>query len=480
MLFTEPTFLFGFLPVLLAIYYLTPARARNLLLVLASVGFYARDGGAFTWIILVSILVNTTAAIRVERLRGTPAGVRLLRAVIGLNLLSLVTFKYSGFLVENLNVGLASVGAHTVAVPTLLLPIGISFFTFHSISYIVDVHRRQAVAQKGPVGAALYLLFFPQLIAGPIIRYHDIAAQIAGRVHSTAQFALGVRRFTIGLAKKLLVAGIVARPVDAIFAMPANELTAAHAWLAVVGYTLQIYFDFSGYSDMPIGLGHMFGFTFPENFRYPYVATSVQEFWKRWHISLSTWFRDYLYIPLGGNRRAPARVYLNLTTVFFLCGLWHGAAWTFIVWGLLHGLFLVVERLGLATLLARLPRAAGWAYTMLMVMVAWVFFRADSVAGAWAMLRAMAGMASGDHTPYAASWYLTPELVMAVTAGLIGSSPVVPMLSRRAARTRAVDAVPTVSGAWAAGTVLAMAVLLALSLTQVALGAFTPFIYFRF
>jgi alginate O-acetyltransferase complex protein AlgI len=479
-LFTEPTFLFGFLPALLALYYLSPVRARNLLLVLASVVFYARDGGTFTWIILASILVNTTAAIRVERLRGTPGATRLLRVIVGLNLLSLVVFKYSGFLVENLNAGLTSVGASGVAVPTLLLPIGISFFTFHSISYIVDVHRRQAVAQKGPVGAALYLLFFPQLIAGPIIRYHDIAAQIAGRVHGTAQFALGVRRFTIGLAKKLLIAGIVARPVDAIFAMPANELTAAHAWMAVVGYTLQIYFDFSGYSDMAIGLGHMFGFTFPENFRYPYVATSVQEFWKRWHISLSTWFRDYLYIPLGGNRRAPSRVYLNLTTVFFLCGLWHGAAWTFVVWGVLHGLFLVVERLGLARLLARLPPQAGWAYTMLMVMVGWVFFRAESVSGAWGVLRAMAGMAPGDHTPYAASWYLTPELVMAVAAGLIGSAPVVPMLSRWAATPRSGDAVPALSGAWAAGTVLAVGVLLGLSLTQVALGAFTPFIYFRF
>jgi alginate O-acetyltransferase complex protein AlgI len=479
-LFTEPTFLFGFLPVLLAIYYLAPARARNLLLVVASVVFYARDGGAFTWVILVSILVNTTAAIQVERLRGTPAATRLLRAIVGLNLLSLVTFKYAGFLVENLNVALAVVGVPAVAAPTLLLPIGISFFTFHSISYIVDVHRQQAVAQKGPVGAALYLLFFPQLIAGPIIRYHDIAAQIAARVHTTAQFALGVRRFTIGLAKKLLIAGMVARPVDAIFAMPAHELTAGHAWLAVVGYTLQIYFDFSGYSDMAIGLGHMFGFTFPENFRYPYVATSVQDFWKRWHISLSTWFRDYLYVPLGGNRRAPARVYLNLATVFFLCGLWHGAAWTFVIWGLLHGLLLVIERLGLATVLARLPRPVGWVYTVLMVMIGWVFFRADTVSGAWAMLRAMAGTAAAAPTPFAASWYLTPELLLAVVAGCLGSLPIVPALSRLATRAEAGAPASSVSAAWAAGVVVAVSVLLAVSLTQVALGAFTPFIYFRF
>ena len=287
------------------------------------------------------------------------------------------------------------------------------------------------MAQKGPVGAALYLLFFPQLIAGPIIRYHDIAAQIAGRARTaSAQFALGVRRFTIGLAKKLLIAGIVARPVDAIFAMPAGELTAAHAWLAVAGYTLQIYFDFSGYSDMAIGLGHMFGFQFPENFRYPYIATSVQDFWKRWHISLSTWFRDYLYIPLGGNRRSPARVYLNLTTVFFLCGLWHGAAWTFVIWGLLHGLFLVLERLRPGACAVRLPRAGGLG-----------LHAAGGDGGVGVLPRRLGSpargrccgpwpaSAPGARRPMRASWYLTPELLLALAAGAIGSAPVIPMLA---------------------------------------------------
>ncbi len=473
MLFTEPTFLFAFLPVLLALYYLAPVRARNPLLVVASVLFYARDGGVFTWVILVSILVNTTAAIWVERLRGTPAATRLLAAIIALNLVSLITFKYAGFLVENLNRLIAGLGGTPVSAPSLLLPIGISFFTFHSISYIVDVHRQQAVAQKGPVGAALYLLFFPQLIAGPIIRYHDIAAQIAARTHTTPQFALGVRRFTIGLAKKLLVAGIVARPVDAIFAMPANELTAAHAWLAVAGYTLQIYFDFSGYSDMAIGLGHMFGFTFPENFRYPYVATSVQDFWKRWHISLSTWFRDYLYIPLGGSRVAPARVYLNLTTVFFLCGLWHGAAWTFVVWGLLHGVFLVIERLGLGAVLDRLPSVVARAYTLMVVMVGWVFFRADSFGAARGMLQAMVGLGGGEPTPFSAVWYLTPELLIAGAAGIIAATPIASYVSAFHLRPSAAHLRP-------AAVTICLVLLLAASLTQVALGAFTPFIYFRF
>jgi alginate O-acetyltransferase complex protein AlgI len=483
-LFTEPTFLFAFLPVLLAIYYVTPLAARNALLVVASVLFYARDGGAFTWLILASIVVNTVAAVWVDRLRGTPAATRLLYGIVGLNLLSLATFKYSGFLIENLNLGLGAIGQGPLTAPKLLLPIGISFFTFHSISYIVDVYRRQAVAQKGPVGAALYLLFFPQLIAGPIIRYKDIAAQINARPHTASGFALGVRRFIIGLAKKLLVAGIVARPADAIFALPPGELTAAHAWLGVACYTLQIYFDFSGYSDMAIGLGHMFGFTFPENFRYPYVASSVQDFWKRWHMSLSSWFRDYLYIPLGGSRRSPARVYLNLTIVFFLCGLWHGASWTFVIWGLLHGLFLVVERLGLGRWLAGAPRVVGWAYTLLVVMVGWVFFRADSASHAVAMLMAMAGLGTGAATPYAASWYFTPELVLAGLAGIIGSMPVVPALAPYVTSRRAAvggdEAPAEMSAPWALGTAVALAVLLLASMTQVAAGAFSPFIYFRF
>jgi len=483
-LFTEPTFLFAFLPLLLAIYYVTPLAARNALLVVASVLFYARDGGAFTWLILASIVVNTVAAVWVDRLRGTPAATRLLVGIVGLNLLSLATFKYSGFLIENMNLALGAMGIEPVAAPELLLPIGISFFTFHSISYIVDVYRRQAVAQKGPVGAALYLLFLPQLIAGPIIRYKDIAAQINSRPHTSSGFALGVRRFIIGLAKKLLVAGIVARPADAIFALPPGELTAAHAWLGVACYTLQIYFDFSGYSDMAIGLGHMFGFTFPENFRYPYVASSVQDFWKRWHMSLSSWFRDYLYIPLGGSRVSPARVYLNLTIVFFLCGLWHGASWTFVIWGLLHGLFLVLERLGLGRWLSNAPRVVGWAYMLLVVMVGWVFFRADSASHAWAMLMAMAGLGAGAATPYAASWYLTPELLLAGLAGIIGSMPVVPALAPYITSHRAAagghDAAAKMSAPWALGTAVALAVMLLASMTQVAAGAFSPFIYFRF
>jgi len=364
-----------------------------------------------------------------------------------------------------------AVGAQPVAVPRVLLPIGISFFTFHAISYVVDVYRRDATAQKSPVHAALYLLLFPQLIAGPIIRYRDLAEQLARRTVTLDDFAAGVRRFVVGLAKKILIANVVAGPADRIFAMPPDQLSAAHAWLGVACYTLQIYFDFSGYSDMAIGLGRMFGFRFPENFRWPYVAESVQDFWRRWHISLSTWFRDYLYVPLGGNRASPGRTYVNLVIVFFLCGLWHGAAWTFVVWGLFHGLFLVLERLGVARALTRVPRAVRHTYLLLVVMAGWVFFRADSLAGAAAMLAAMAGFGSAAPTPFAVGWYLTPELVLILLAGAIGSTPWTRTLAREGA-----------GGWWALDYARAAAItaMFAASMMQLASRAYNPFIYFRF
>jgi alginate O-acetyltransferase complex protein AlgI len=328
------------------------------------------------------------------------------------------------------------------------------------------------------VEAALYLLLFPQLIAGPIVRYRDIATQLSARVVGLDGFATGIRRFVIGLGKKMLIANIVAGPADRLFALPTGELTAAHAWLATVCYTLQIYFDFSGYSDMAIGLAQLFGFRFKENFNYPYVSQSIQEFWRRWHISLSAWFRDYLYVPLGGNRVAPGRVYLNLVTVFFLCGLWHGASWTFVVWGLYHGAFLVLERLGLAAWLGRIPRALRHVYALLVVMVGWVFFRAESLTGAAGLLRAMAGFSPADPTAYGVTWYLTPELLLAIAAGIAGSAPVWPALAARWARTSPDGPAlgPLASGL----TCAALAAIFAGCAMLIAAHTYNPFIYFRF
>ncbi len=480
MLFTEPTFLFLFLPALLCLYFLPRQGHRNWLLLVASVVFYAWGGGNFTWLIAASIAFNYYAALAVDRHRHTPAGTWLLRGAIGANLLVLGIFKYANFIGDNVNALLTASGAAAVPVPRVLLPIGISFFTFHAISYVVDVYRRDAVAQKHPTEAALYLLLFPQLIAGPIIRYRQIASQLARRVVTADSFAYGTRRFIVGFGKKMLIANAAAGPADQIFAMPAAQLDAAHAWLGVACYTLQIYFDFSGYSDMAIGLGAMFGFTFPENFRYPYIATSLQDFWRRWHLSLSAWFRDYVYVPLGGNRVSTGRLYLNLLTVFFLCGLWHGASWTFVVWGLFHGAFLVLERLPPGRAIEALPRPARHAYTLLVVMTGWVFFRADSLAGAGAMLQAMWGGGAAAPAPYAIAWYLTPELLLALVAGAIGATPIVPVLARRLAAAGDVTTPPSVGWAPSLLTTCALAVILVAAVMLSAARTYNPFIYFRF
>jgi alginate O-acetyltransferase complex protein AlgI len=408
----------------------------------------------------------------------------MLTFAVTANLVVLGVFKYANFFADNVNTLFLVLHAQPIVVPRVLLPIGISFFTFHAISYVIDVYRRDATAQKSPVHAALYLLLFPQLIAGPIIRYRDLADQLAQRIVTLDSFAYGVRRFIIGLGKKVLIANVVAAPADRMFGLPFDQLSAAHAWLGIVCYTLQIYFDFSGYSDMAIGLGRMFGFRFPENFRWPYIAESVQDFWRRWHISLSTWFRDYVYVPLGGNRVSPVRTYVNLVTIFFLCGLWHGASWNFVIWGLFHGTFLVIERLtgrnrgvrgdrreDSSSASSPLPaEALRHVYTMLVVMVGWVFFRADTLPGAIAFLKAMAGLSPAVPTPFTVQWYLTPELWLALAAGIVGSTPWLPAL----ARTRE-DSFPLAL----ASTAALMAVLIA-SIMQMAARTYNPFIYFRF
>ena len=478
MLFTEPTFLFLFLPLLLALHFAPLSRSHgsygNWLLLLASLLFYAKGGRGFTWLVLASIAFNYGMAIAIARRPHRPA---LLAGTLGLNLAVLGLFKYANFVADNVNALLSTLQAEPLAVPRVLLPIGISFFTFHAISYVVDVWRGDATAQKSPLHAALYLLLFPQLVAGPIIRYRDIADQLARRVVTLDDFARGVSRFVVGLAKKVLIANVVAGPADQIFALPLGELDPARAWLGIVCYTLQIYFDFSGYSDMAIGLGQMFGFRFPENFRWPYVAESVQGFWRRWHMSLSTWFRDYVYVPLGGNRLSPARTYVNLVVVFFLCGLWHGASWNFVIWGLFHGVFLVAERLGLARGVTALPRLVRHAYLLLVVMTGWVFFRADTLPRALGFLGAMGGIGNAAPGVYTIGWYLTPDVQIALVAGVLGSAPIVPALSGWASgpigSARLAHTVSFVS-------TVSLTMLLVASIMQIAARTYNPFIYFRF
>ncbi|MFP5393474.1 MAG: MBOAT family O-acyltransferase [Gammaproteobacteria bacterium] len=457
MVFSSATFLFYFFPAFLAAYYLLPWK--NMVLLVASLLFYAWGEPRFVPLLLVSAALNYS----VGRAIDAAAGRRYawLCAGVAVNLALLAWYKYAGFLTESLNV----LGAH-LPVPHVVLPLGISFFTFQGISYLVDVYRGKVNAQQSFARFAMYKAMFPQLIAGPIVRYSDIAADIDHRSIDSARVLAGLYQFIIGLAQKVLVANTVALAADRVFAVPTGQLGAPAAWIGIVCYTLQILYDFMGYSNMAIGIGQMIGFQYPPNFNRPYSARSLTEFWRRWHISLSSWFRDYVYVPLGGNRVSAGRTYFNLVLVFFLCGLWHGAAWTFVIWGLWHGLFLIVERIGLQRRLDALPAVLAQAYTLLVVLLGWVWFRADSVPHALAYLRAMAGLQTVD--PLAHPWQLDVgySTLLAVVVGLALAVP------RRAAAAPARK-----RPGWRATSAT---VLLLLSLASLASGTYNPFIYFRF
>jgi alginate O-acetyltransferase complex protein AlgI len=479
MLFSSPTFLFAFLPLLLGLHALCPRALRNVLLFLASMLFYAWGEPRISLVMLASIGLNWGLGLALERARTQAArrGCVLLATLVNLGLIGV--FKYANFLWHQLGLLWAALGGQAASWPRLdpiPLPIGISFFTFQAFSYVLDVYRRQANVQKNPLDFGLYIALFPQLIAGPIVRYKDVAAQIVRRQVTLEGFSHGVQRFVVGLGKKMLIANVVAEQADRIFALDPAHLTGPVAWLGTLCYTLQIYFDFSGYSDMAIGLGLMFGFRFLENFDYPYIARTITDFWRRWHVSLSTWFRDYLYIPLGGNRRGRARTYLNLVLVFFLCGLWHGAAWNFVIWGLYHGAFLVFERAAWGDSRGSRLGVLGHVYTLLVVMVGWVFFRAENLGAALEHLRAMAGLGRGDGRIAPASLFVDPLVWTAIGAGVLGSMPWLRSLGRWRER-RAAGALAA-SLEW--GELLALAVLFVLSCSMLSAGTYNPFIYFRF
>jgi alginate O-acetyltransferase complex protein AlgI len=483
MLFTEPTFLLLFLPATLLLYFAAPRAAKNLLLTAASLLFYAWGEWRFLPWLVASVALNYWLAVWLARTPPSAKRRWILAFGIASDLALLLVFKYAGFAVQNLNgvLHLAHLGA--VTLPAITLPLGISFFTFHKISYKVDVYRGNADAKKNPIDLALYILLFPQLIAGPIVRYNEISDQIVERQVRWPHLYLGVRRFIVGFGKKMILANTVALPADQIFSLPTNELTTPVAWLGIVCYTLQIYFDFSGYSDMAIGLASMFGFTFPENFNYPYLSTSITEFWRRWHISLSRWFRDYLYIPLGGNRAGALATYRNLLLVFFLCGLWHGASWTFVLWGLFHGGFLIVERLRIGKWLAAAPRPLQRVYTLGVVMIGWVFFRADGLRHAAGYLLALGGLARGSGAAQHLGLYLNGALLLALVAGMVGATPVCGWVQHRFSEwTAGADARLSRLAQAAAGGVSACALTLVflVSAMMVAAGTYNPFIYFRF
>ena len=476
MIFSSPVFLFLFLPVVLAVYFLLSGRLRNLWLLGTSLVFYAWGEPRFVLVMLASIGANYLLALGIAGSAGAVRRRAFLVLAVAANIGLLIVFKYADFLVGNLNAALEALRVAPLSLPGIALPIGISFFTFQALSYVIDVYRREVPVQRNPFDLGLYIALFPQLIAGPIVRYHDVARQIVERAVTRQGFAYGIERFVLGLGKKVLIANTLAVQADLIFAIPADQLTAPVAWLGLVCYTLQIYFDFSGYSDMAIGLGYMFGFRFLENFSHPYVAQSITEFWRRWHISLSTWFRDYLYIPLGGNRGSALRTYRNLVLVFFLCGLWHGASWSFVVWGLLHGLLLVVERMGLGRAMTRWPRALRHGWTLLFVMIAWVFFRADSLPHALGFLRAMLGASPATGVEHPFALFVDGPTLLALGAGIVGSMPVLAALRRRLMERSS----PAVAVAVGTGEIAALSLILLACSMMLAAGTYNPFIYFRF
>lgn len=472
MVFSSLVFLCVFLPTVFILYTVVPSlKFRNGLLILASLVFYSYGEPVYVLIMIFSSLLNYFCA-RLVSSKNNRAKIALIASVV-INLGILAVFKYSAFFVESIN---AVTGLY-IPVPQIDLPIGISFFTFQALSYVIDVYRQTVEPQKNYFYVLLYITFFPQLIAGPIVKYRDISEQIVAREQSVEKIALGMRRFICGLAKKVLIANTMGQTADVIFSSENGYSSILTAWLGALAYLFQIYYDFSGYSDMAIGLGKMFGFDFKENFNYPYGAVSVRDFWRKWHISLSTWFKEYLYIPLGGNRKGRLRTVLNRLIVFFCTGLWHGASWTFVIWGLYHGVFLLLEEF--IPILGRLPKILNHIYTLIVVTVGIVIFRADTISQGFDYIRNMfVGFNISEQSISLALTQLTPWFIVIFIVAIIGCAPIKPI----ADKLRVSDSAVLCKRQRIAQIVLFLLsfVLLSWCIIRLSSASYNPFIYFRF
>lgn len=468
MLFSSSTFLFMFLPIVIVIYYTALRKKRtlqNVFLFLASLLFYAWGEPAFVFVMLFSILANYLFGLEVNKFKDNQNKSKAILAIaIVFNLGILFVFKYLSFFIENIS----NIPGLNLSVPEITLPIGISFFTFQAMSYVIDVYRGEEV-QRNPLNVGLYIAFFPQLIAGPIVRYETVAKQIQERKETFEDFSSGVCRFIIGLSKKVLIANTMAVIADSAFDGDISNISASFAWLGAIAYTLQIFFDFSGYSDMAIGLGRMFGFKFLENFDYPYISSSITEFWRRWHISLGTWFRDYVYFPLGGSRvKNKSRLIFNLFVVWFLTGVWHGANWTFILWGLMYFALLAIEKLTGFYKKDKF-KILKHIYTLFFVVLGWVLFRADNVSEAFSYMGAMFG-STGLAVDNTAIYLLRENIIFFVFAILI-STPIIKIVYNKWIKNNIILSA-------CAYAVLLM--LLLVSVTYIVKGTYNPFIYFNF
>ena len=472
MVFSSTLFLAYFLPIFIALYLLAPSKSRNFVALLGSTFFYAWGAPLFVFVVYASLLLDFWL---VKQIAKPSRSKWFVAASVALNIGLLGYFKYANFFVDNFNSILSAFGVESMAWTAVILPIGISFFTFQKLSYTLDVYKGKHAPLEEFGDYALYIILFPQLIAGPIVRFNEIADQLVDRsAHETVDDRLlGFFRFSIGLAKKVLVANVVGQVADTAFAMDPEGLSFSWAWTGILAYTMQIYFDFSGYSDMAIGLGRMMGFVFPENFNNPYISSSITEFWRRWHMTLSRWMKDYLYLPLGGNRKGVSRTYFNLWTVFLLSGLWHGASWNFIIWGAYHGLFLVLERLFLNKFYTKIGRIPSMIITFIVAVFGWVVFRAETLDSALSYYGSMLSIGDGIHVPHVSQEFKV-TMLFALIVSFVAAIPAIEKWQHN-----------LVVNEKASGLVISLKSIVAVlifgfTLSMLSASGFNPFIYFRF
>ena len=466
MLFSSLVFLFFFLPAIVLFYYLSPLKWRNSILLVFSVLFYAWGSVSYSLVLIISMIFNYVFA---RKIANGESNKNWLRAGIIFNIALLFTFKYLVFFVENINDFYDLFFTEELLIKPLkiLLPLGISFYTFQQMSMLWDIYRNSEKTKIKFLETALYISFFPQLIAGPIVRYNDIIDQIRSRKETVSLLNSGIERFIVGLFKKVVIANACGLLVDTMLKNDIELLSTSAAWLGIIAYAFQIYFDFSGYSDMAIGLGRMFGFEILENFNFPYISRSIRDFWRRWHISLSSWFRDYVYIPLGGNKASVKKTYRNLMIVFLLTGFWHGATWSFVFWGVFHGFFIVIERLGFGKVLDRIPGYFSWAYTIVVVLIGWVFFRIEDFPEAFKFIQTLFGFEG--HGELTAINFLNNESVFILLLAALLCSSVLSKIK--------------INNTWSGLVFLkntGLIVMLLYAVMAINYGSYNPFIYFKF
>jgi alginate O-acetyltransferase complex protein AlgI len=492
MVFSSLIFIYLFLPLVLAGYYLMPGRLKNLFLFISSMIFFAWGGASYSLLLLASITFNYFIG------KGIAFGKNrksLLTTGVVLNLSLLAIFKYAAFFLESINSSLKLVEVPPIPIPKIILPIGISFYTFQAMSYLIDVYRKETEVQKSYIKLGLYISLFPQLIAGPIVRYHDIAEQLDKRKSDFERFSGGAIRFTLGLAKKVLIANNMAIIADHIFTSPPEEVNFITAWIGILAYTLQIYYDFAGYSDMAIGLSRMFGFEIPENFNLPYISKSIREFWQRWHISLSQWFMKYLFLPLAYSMsrkldkhyyagiRADKVIYMYAAGLtFILCGFWHGAAWNFVVWGAFHGVFLIIEKLGFEKLLKKSWKPLRHLYVLMVIMMSWVLFRAESFDHAFSYYTVLFGFNGLHLSDMDLIMKINSEIIFYAGIGLIGALGFFPWIYKYGKAFYEKKAYPgwIYDGSALLWKMIFMLTVLLLSTGYLVSNSYNPFIYFRF